>query len=73
MPRYSICSRVENRDGWAISPGNPYMTVTPQADERPEYVDVSDHVASPTGILNADGEMIMRDPRPIGFGRDEDW
>lgn len=73
MSRYFPRARVEDKDGWAISPGNPYMTIAPQADERPEYVDVPDHLASPTGILNADGEMIMRAPRPVGFGGGGEW
>lgn len=34
---------------------------------------VPDHEATYTGLLNADGDRIMRAPRPIGFGRDEDW
>lgn len=73
MSRYFTRVRVEDSNGWAIHPGNPYMTTAPQADERPEYVDVPDHTAIPTGILTVDGEMIMRAPRPIGFGRDGEW
>ena len=34
---------------------------------------VPDHEATDTGLLDADGDRIMRAPRPIGFGRDEDW
>jgi hypothetical protein len=26
-----------------------------------------------TGILDADGNPIVRLPRPIGFGRDNEW
>ena len=34
---------------------------------------VCDHEATYTGLLDVDGDPIMRAPRPIGFGRDEDW
>lgn len=34
---------------------------------------VSDHEATDTGLLDAEGEPIMRAPNPIGFGRDLDW
>jgi hypothetical protein len=34
---------------------------------------VSDHEATDTGLLDANGDCIMRAPNPIGFGKDEDW
>lgn len=34
---------------------------------------VSDHEAIDTGLLDANGDPIMRAPNPIGFGRDEEW
>lgn len=34
---------------------------------------VSDHEAVNTGLLDLNGDPIMRAPNPIGFGRDEDW
>lgn len=34
---------------------------------------VSDHEATDTGLIDADGFSIMRAPNPIGFGKDEDW
>lgn len=34
---------------------------------------VSDHEAADTGLLDANGECIMRAPNPIGFGKDEEW
>jgi len=34
---------------------------------------VSDHEATDTGLLDANGDPIMRAPNPIGFGRDEEW
>ena len=34
---------------------------------------VSDHEATDTGLLDANGDPIMRAPNPIGFGKDEDW
>ena len=34
---------------------------------------VPDHVATPTGILDVNGDMFYRNPRPMGFGREFDW
>lgn len=34
---------------------------------------VSDHDATDTGLIDANGDPIMRAPNPIGFGRDEEW
>lgn len=34
---------------------------------------VDDHEPTFTGLLDADGGEIWRAPRPIGFGKDEDW
>lgn len=34
---------------------------------------VSDHNATDTGLLDANGYTIMRAPNPIGFGKDEEW
>jgi hypothetical protein len=34
---------------------------------------VPDHHAVETGILDAQGDMIMRAPNPVGFGRDAEW
>lgn len=36
-------------------------------------IHVPDHVPVNTGLLDANGDAIMRAPRPIGFGRMEDW
>lgn len=38
-----------------------------------ESVQVCDHEATFTGLLDASGDEIWRAPNPIGFGRDEDW
>jgi hypothetical protein len=35
--------------------------------------DVDEHVSRFTGLLDARGEEIWCEPRPIGFGRDEEW
>ncbi len=58
-----------------------YFTKRPRADD--EYwepmsplltsIEVCDHEATDTGLLDADGSSIFRAPNPIGFGRDEDW
>jgi hypothetical protein len=36
-------------------------------------VDVPEHEASFTGLLDAKGEEIWRGPNPMGFGRDNEW
>jgi len=43
-------------DGWYIHDHMPY---------------VSDHVPTDTGLLDRDGNAIMRAPRPMGFIWDE--
>lgn len=34
---------------------------------------VADHEPTFTGLLDAQGEEIWREPRSIGFGRREEW
>lgn len=34
---------------------------------------VPEHVATDTGLLDVDGNPIMRAPNPVGFGRDGEW
>lgn len=34
---------------------------------------VPEHVATDTGLLDDQGDPIMRAPNPVGFGKDEDW
>ena len=36
-------------------------------------VTVCDHEAVNTGLLDADGDEIWREPNPVGFGRDDEW
>lgn len=36
-------------------------------------VQVADHEAAFTGLLDAKGEEIWRQPNPMGFGKDRDW
>ncbi len=38
-----------------------------------DSVNVCDHLHKPTGVLNRDGQKIYKAPRPIGFGRDDEW
>lgn len=63
MPRYFTARKPKalwtGDDTW-VEPMIPALTVC-------------DHEATDTGILDADGEPIMRAPRPIGFGRDDQW
>ena len=44
-------------------------------DENPmlPHLDVPEHEATDTGIVDKRGDPIMRAPRPIGFGRDREW
>lgn len=34
---------------------------------------VSDHEATDTGLIDLNGDCIMRAPNPIGFGKDDEW
>jgi hypothetical protein len=36
-------------------------------------LEVSDHEPTFTGLIDKGGEEIWRAPRPIGFGRMEEW
>ena len=36
-------------------------------------IEGADHEAVETGLLWEDGEPIMREPNPMGFGRDDEW
>ena len=36
-------------------------------------VTVSDHEATDTGLLDADGDTIWRAPNPMGFCKDDEW
>lgn len=36
-------------------------------------IHVPEHVPIDTGLLDANGDAIMREPRPVGFGRDAEW
>ncbi len=36
-------------------------------------ISAPEHEAVDTGLLDANGDPIMRAPRPIGFGRDDEW
>lgn len=73
MTRYFVRARVEDADGYPIHRGRPYLTNQPRDDEDVHVLDVPEHEPTPTGILTADGKMILRAPRPIGFGRDGEW
>lgn len=73
MSRYFTRSRVEDDQGYAIHPGRPYSTIEPCSNENPPYIEVPDHEARNTGILDANGDAIWCGPRPIGFGRDGEW
>lgn len=50
----------EDEDAW------DYDTLIPD-------LTVCDHEPVNTGLLDADGFEIWREPFPIGFGRDDEW
>lgn len=43
------------------------------ADVAGHIPSVSDHEATYTGLVDTNGDPIMRAPNPMGFGKDEDW
>lgn len=66
MPRYF--SKRPRSDGWA---GDDLYD-----DERGGMLlelTVDEHVATDTGLLDADGNAIWRGPNPVGFGKDDEW
>lgn len=64
MPRYFTVRKsrawVEDEDAWGE--GSPVGV--PMAWE---------HEATDTGLLDAEGDCIMRAPNPVGFGKDDEW
>lgn len=34
---------------------------------------VCDHEPIDTGLIDKDGNAIMRAPNPVGFGKDDEW
>ncbi len=40
---------------------------------RADTPSVPEHVATDTGLLDINGDPIMRAPNPVGFGRDAEW
>lgn len=66
MARYF--SRRPRAEGWA---GDDLFD-----DERGAFLPhltVDEHVATDTGLLDADGNCIFRATNPCGFGRDDEW
>ena len=51
---------IEDEDAWDA----PTLHHTPT---------VSDHVAIDTGLVDLNGDPIMRAPYPMGFGKDDEW
>ena len=65
MPRYTIRAAkprqwIEDEDAWDVG-------------AQSHVPDVPDHEATFTGPLDHTGGEIWREPRPIGFGRDDEW
>ena len=42
-------------------------------DSMRPALNVPDHEATDTGLLDANGNQIMRAPRAMGFGRRSEW
>lgn len=61
MSRYYAAGWIED-DVW-----------TYQEDSSSRSIDVPDHIARDTGLFTAQGDRIMKSPRPIGYGRDMEW
>lgn len=60
MPRYFSRPRAWVEDDVYVDP--------------PQFVpSVPEHVAIDTGLIDADGNAIMRAPNPIGFGKNDEW
>lgn len=55
MANYFIKAQTKMWDGWSDD------------ISRPSSLDVPDHVATDTGILDARGNPIFRAPNPMGF------
>jgi hypothetical protein len=51
---------VEDDDWWPEPPA-------------PNLPTVCDHEAVDTGLLDVNGDTIMRAPNPCGFGKDDEW
>lgn len=64
MPRYFSAPR---GSGWVE---DEHYSPEPG---RISELSVPEHVAADTGLLDANGDSIMRAPNPMGFGRDTEW
>lgn len=64
MPKYTVAS------GWE----GDYEYWEPHWDEEISFkVEVPENVARFTGLFAPTGQRIMKEPRPVGFGRDSEW
>ena len=61
MSRYVRAARKPRT--WDIDEDEPF---------RPG-IEVADHEPVETGLVWSDGEPVMRQPNPMGFGRNEEW
>lgn len=65
MPKYFTTA-----SGWE----GEYDDWEPWWDEHViSNIDVPEHVAKFTGLFAETGQAIMKEPRPVGFGRDSEW
>lgn len=62
MPRYfTRAAKALDDDYW------------PDAAPLITSLTVCDHEAVDTGLLDPNGDTIMRAPNPMGFGKDDEW
>ena len=64
MSRYFTCPVA------ALWVGDEYYSPEPARIHEPF---VPEHVATDTGLLDKNGDAIMRAARPVDFGRDAEW
>ena len=61
MPRYFIRARRTSDDDEYWSEPQAHVTT------------VCDHEAIDTGLVDPNGNTILRAPNPMGFGKDDEW
>jgi hypothetical protein len=63
VARYFVQTGKPRADDDYWEPSDPLMT----------SVTVCGHEAVDTGLIDKNGNAIMRAPNPMGFGRDSEW
>lgn len=63
MSRYFVRRRRPRASDWYEFDDDPLLPT----------IEVADHEDVDTGLVDKNGETIMRAPNPMGFGKDADW